>query len=225
MKIVTWNLMRPTYRTESRNTLFLSEIKNLEADIVVLTETNSIVSLGKPYFSLSSLPLPSTFEELKYFPGENRVSIFSKFPLGRQFETADPYTSICTELITPQGNLIVYGTIIGVTGGKNERFVKEIEDQKEDIRRIINYGNVCVVGDYNISFSGYPYPSEQTAEKFKDFLTQQSLNILTSEIANIPDHIAISAAFPLKLKSPAEVKIFPKSVTDHSLISLELVQP
>jgi len=216
--------MRPNYLTEKRNALFLKEIKSLDADIIVLTETNAVISLGKPYFSASSLPLPATFEQIKYSSGENRVSIFSKFTLGRQFETCDPFTSICIELLTPLGNLIVYGTIIGVTGGKDKKFEKALAEQKKDIERIASNGNICIVGDYNISFTGYPYPSKKISEEFKGFLARQSLQLLTSEIPDIPDHIAISEAFAVGLLPSAQIKQFPKAVTDHSLVSITLAQ-
>ena len=46
MKITIWNLMRPNAGTTERNNLFLETLQKLDSDVVILTETNSIVDLG-----------------------------------------------------------------------------------------------------------------------------------------------------------------------------------
>ncbi|KAA6301399.1 MAG: hypothetical protein EZS26_002386 [Candidatus Ordinivivax streblomastigis] len=60
-----------------------------------------------------SKALPCFYENQKYFDGENWITIFSKFEFIRRIKTYDDYTSICGEVKTPLGTLILYGSIIG----------------------------------------------------------------------------------------------------------------
>ena len=220
MKIATWNLMRPTERTVSRNEFFLDSLKNCNPDILILTETNSIINPGAEYFSRSTKELPLKFEEFTYSKGENRTSIYSKFPFGRDFKTYDEYTNICSEILTPQGTLIFYATIIGVTGGKDKRFVQDFENQKKDINKLV--GDICIVGDFNISFSGYPYPSHDVIKQANSYFEMMGIEILTKEHVDCPDHISISKNY---LKN-CEIKIgkgeLDKKISDHTLVTVDL---
>jgi len=85
MKISTWNLMRPNARTIKRNQFFLATLEDLDSDIIVLTETNAVIRLSDKYHSVASLPVQPKFEGIAYEEGENRVTIFSKFPFGKSF--------------------------------------------------------------------------------------------------------------------------------------------
>jgi hypothetical protein len=85
--------------------------------------------------------LPFFYENQKYFDGENRITIFSKFEFISRIKTYDDYTSICGEVKTPLGTLILYGSIIG---SKDAYFRNDLERQKEDIDRLSKIGNVCL---------------------------------------------------------------------------------
>lgn len=220
MKIATWNLMRPTERTVSRNEIFLEELRNSNADILVLTETNSVINPGAGYFSRSTKELPAEFEGFKYSKGENRTSIFSKFLFGRDFKTYDEYTSVCSEILTPYGRLIFYATIIGVTGGKDKRFVQDFESQKSDINKLA--GDICVVGDFNISFSGYPYPSRETINQANIYFETQGMQILTKELADCPDHISITKSYLQNCKTQKTKGAVDKKISDHALVTINL---
>jgi len=220
MKIATWNLMRPTAGTLSRNKIFLDALKNCNADILVLTETNSIISPGAEYFSRSTQELPKQFDKLTYSKGENRTSIFSKFPFGRNFKTYDEYTSVCSEIITPHGPLIFYATIIGVTGGKGERFVQDFESQKNDINQLT--GDICVVGDFNISFSGYPYPSGDIITQANNFFESQAIEILTKQLLDCPDHISISKNYLQNCEIKIVENKVEKKISDHALVMVDV---
>jgi hypothetical protein len=220
MKMATWNLMRPTERTASRNEIFLEELRNSNADILVLTETNSMINPGDGYFSRSTRELPAEFEGFKYSKGENRTSIFSKFPFGRDFKTYDEYTSVCSEILTPYGSLIFYATIIGVTGGKDKRFIQDFENQKSDIDKLA--GDICIAGDFNISFSGYPYPSRETINQANIYFETQGMEILTKELADCPDHISISKNYLKNCEIKIEKGKLDKKISDHILVTVNL---
>ena len=223
MKIATWNLMRPTARTISRNKIVHEKLIKCNADILILTETNAEIHPGAEYLWKATTELPAAIKisdmDLKYSEGENRVTIFSKYPFGKSFETFDNYTSVCSEVFTPYGTLIAYATIIGILGGKGKEFTADFDRQKADIVELSGHKNFCLIGDLNISFSGFAYPGRKVINEANKFFEQNALTILTRNIADSPDHIIISKAF----MNDKEVEIchlpFDKKVTDHSLIS------
>ena len=75
MKIATWNLERLSKR---RNSDIKEILNQLDADILILTETSSAIQLDN-YTCVSSENLPLNFEGIPYKKGENRVSIWTKY--------------------------------------------------------------------------------------------------------------------------------------------------
>jgi hypothetical protein len=69
MRIATWNLQRLEKR---KNQLILDKLVDINADILVLTETNSIIQLDN-YTCVSTDLLPTNFDDIKYNVGENSV--------------------------------------------------------------------------------------------------------------------------------------------------------
>ena len=222
LKIVTWNLMRPNLKTQSRNTFFHETLRNVDADIIVLTETNELINLGSNYFLSKTKQLPKNHEGFSYSEGENRTTIYSKFPFTRHFNTYDEYTAICSEVLTPFGHLIIYGTITGVTGGLDNRFRYDYEKQSIDIIEIGQKGNILVAGDFNTAFSGYPYPSHAIINEVDNFFEDNAIAVLTRNISDTVDHIAFSQQFLVNLKFETERLTFDKKITDHNLVSVTL---
>ncbi|RYE50157.1 MAG: endonuclease/exonuclease/phosphatase family protein [Sphingobacteriales bacterium] len=223
MRIISWNIMRPTVTTKERNQFFLDTLSNQQADIMVLTETNDIINPGEAFSAAHSLPLSASFEKFVYKPGERRVSLYSRYPFGEVFSVSDPYTSVCQELLTPMGSLIIYATIIGVTGGKDARFKTDLAAQQKDIATLANSNRLCVIGDYNISFSGYTYPDKTTRQEFADFLSQNHMELLTGDIPGVPDHIAISRAFMSDKASSHFHDPIDSKISDHGIVGVHLV--
>ena len=115
LRIATWNVERLKHKRK------LEKIKNicndLNADIFVLTETDAQIKLKhKNYFQTSQL------DKNFYKPTENRVTIFTNYNPVKIYRTFDKFTAICVELETEFGNLLVYGTIIGISGNRNKNF-------------------------------------------------------------------------------------------------------
>ena len=215
--------MRPAFHTSTRNNIFLDTIRKEDPDILVLTETNSCINPGLEYHSVSTIKLPVKFEGFDYAEGENRVTIYSKFPFKRHFTTIDEYTSVCSEIILPGKSLIVYGTIIGITGGKDSRFKEDFEQQKSDILKLAENNNICVAGDFNIAFSGYAYPSNNILKEADEFFQNVGLDIVTRNNISCPDHIAISKAFLRDISLEFSQIPFDPKVTDHSLVNVKFV--
>ena len=173
MKIVTWNLER---LQKNKNEAILSKLTELDADILILTETDSRINLGENYSSFSTQNLFDGFDGIKYRNSENRVTIWTKFNVEKQHKTYDNYTSVCVEIQTAFGPLNVYGTIIGVFGGKGERFKDDMKSQSSDFEKLS--GNICIAGDFNIALSGFAYPSYKARNHIKE--TLEKLNFAIS---------------------------------------------
>jgi exonuclease III len=122
MKIATWNIERPT-RNGQKSTAIVEYLKKLNADILVLTETNEFINLGAEYELFHTEIFLGDF----YKPGDRQVSIFSKYPIVKHTPTFRADTSLCLTVNTPYGELIIYGTIIGNFGNDGDQFKLDLE--------------------------------------------------------------------------------------------------
>ena len=150
MKIANWNIER--LKHSSKLDEITQILTDLEAEILVLTETDNRICLDKYKYSVST-NLMLEIEPENYRETENRVTIYSKYEILRQLETFDKYTSLCVEIKTEFGNLVMYGTIIGIYGNRNKNFTTDLTKQISDFDKYAIDENFCIVGDYNISFS------------------------------------------------------------------------
>jgi exonuclease III len=191
MKIATWNLQRLEKR---KNQLILDKLVDINADILVLTETNSIIQLDT-YNCVSTDPLPTNFENIKYEVGENRVSILTKYKATTKHNTFDSYTTVCADIETPFGLLTVYGSIIGVFANQQPRFDNDFNGQLADFEKIFPGKQVCFAGDLNVTFSGRPWPSKKARQTLVDAFINYGLKNTTAHIDDTVDHIVLSKDF------------------------------
>ncbi len=191
MKIATWNIERLKHRRDLAN--IIRSCEETQADILVLTETDEQVYPDFPYcYHTTKL---SGIQPDYYKLTENRVSIFTRYKAARQLPTYDNYTALCVELETERGNLLVYGTIIGIYGNRNPNFVSDLASQIEDIRRLSALGNLCVLGDYNLSFCDNYYYTKQGRVDVLQCFSDSKIALLTKDRPECIDHIAISESF------------------------------
>ena len=217
MKIATWNLERPT-KNGRKKPWILEELKKINADILVLTETNTFIELGEEYFVKHS-----TKDTQDYFKeGERRVSVFSKYPIIEEFETFRADTSVSVSLQTPKGELIIYGTVIGNRGNKGFNFKEDLESQLVDFERLSINKNFCIAGDFNISFSDSYYTIKESRDKLKTAFQKIGLEILTEKLEKNIDHIVLTRAF--KGKSEPKIGIWneDKNLSDHKGVWIEI---
>lgn len=185
MRIATWNLERPKLQGLARNSHIVEKIREVNADIWILTETNAAVSPGDAYFSAATLPEP------KYHSlGESYTAIWTTWRMLRMIPTFDDM-AICVELETPVGRMLVYGTIITYAndrGPKNtsKRWVehrKAILKHSEDwqrIRKDYPDHHFIVGGDFNQSRDGSGwYEDHDSVLLLTDALQQASLTCVT----------------------------------------------
>lgn len=197
MKIINFNIERLLILSKLKPVIEL--IKSYDADIIVLTETNStLIDLCENYFGQHSKTLARNQDNVNFYrERENRVSIYSKFPIKKRIQTTDEFTSLAIELETTFGKLIVYGTIVGIFGYSRdkERFVKDFNEQESDFNKIFANENVCLVGDLNISLSGWIYPSKEYRKNLNYIIDQFDLDKSTGNLDDNIDCVLISNEF------------------------------
>ena len=220
MTIATWNLERLKYNREVVE--IISILENLNADILVLTEYDEKVDLKRYPFQIATKNLALLHSE-NYKQTEKRVKIYSKYEIVNQFKTYDEYTSCCAEIKTERGNLIVYGTIIGIFGNRNQNFKSDLQQQIDDFNNLSKAQNFSIVGDYNISFSdNYYFTNFGRSELIKSF-KENKIENLTQQLSEVIDHIAISKAFIRNSKIETYEWNLDKKLSDHKGICVSLL--
>lgn len=226
MKIINFNIERLLILSKLKQVIEL--IKTYDADIIVLTETNStLIDLGENYFAQHSKPLSKNQDNVNFYrEGENRVSIYSKYPIKSKIQTTDEFTSLAIELETTFGKLVLYGTIVGIFGYSRdkERFVKDFNEQESDFNKIFTNENVCLVGDLNISLSGWIYPSKEYRENLNNIINQFDLDKSTGNLDDNIDHILISKKFINNREIQIEQFNVDKKLSDHIGICLTVIE-
>ena len=218
MRIATWNVERLKHKASLEEMRRLCE--DSQADILVLTETDA--RLHPNYRSAFHTPLLYEQQPDYYKPTENRVSIFTNYPCVCSYTTYDARTALCVELETERGPLIVYGTIMGIYGNRHPNFKQDLSDQVKDFKRLADTGKpLCVVGDYNLSFSDNWYYTGFGRDTVLQSCRENHLRLVTSEVAECIDHIAISENF---IGSSIEIHEWnmEKRLSDHKGIAVSL---
>jgi len=218
LKIATWNVERLKHHREVDS--MLCEIEKIGADILVLTETDTRLLPDYPYYYHT--PMLREIRPDYYRETENRVSVFSKFRCVKQYDTYDPYTAICVELETDQGNLLVYGTIMGIFGNREASFKTDLTKQMEDIRRLSEQGHsICVIGDYNLSFCDNYYYTQFGRNTVNQTFDDCQIDILTRDVTWCIDHIAVTKSFAGSVDSIEEWNLG-KTLSDHKGIVVNI---
>lgn len=220
MRIATWNLQR---LDKNKNQLIIDKLVEIDADILILTETNTTIQLDN-YYSIPTDILPTDFDGIKYKTGEIRVSILTKYKATTQHKTFDNFTSICTDLETPYGLLTVYGSIIGVFANRQPRFDNDLYGQLADFEKIFPERQVCLAGDLNVTFSGRPWPSQKARQTLMNAFNKHGLNNTTANITDTVDHIVLSIDFLENKHLGIDTWNTDKKLSDHVGHLLTLTQ-
>lgn len=217
MKIATWNVERLKHKKHIDQLLY--ECGSVSSDILVLTEADQ--RLRPAYQYCFETPLLTTGGNILYQPTENRVSVFTNYPCARQYRTYDEQTSICVELETENGNLLVYGTIVGVYGNRHSSYIPDLKRQMEDIKRLSKLADgFCFCGDFNCSFSDNYYFTKDARRIFLEVFKENNIQLLTAAQPECIDHIAISANFVGDCNVDIEEWNIGRVLSDHKGISV-----
>jgi endonuclease/exonuclease/phosphatase family metal-dependent hydrolase len=216
MKIATWNIERLKHKKELSRIVAICEQVN--ADILVLTETDEQVQPRYDYCFQTEKP---TGNEAIYKETENRVSVFTNFRCVRQYSTYDSETAVCVELETPMGNLLVYGTIMGISGNRRPSYMKDLKRQMENFSELLKLEKpICICGDFNCSFADNYYFTNTGRSELKKFFVENRITLPTGSRAECIDHIAISEAFADGVKIEVDEWNQDKTLSDHKGISV-----
>lgn len=101
-------------------------------------------------------------------------------------------------------------------------FIKDYNDQKNDFNRIFTNRNVCLVGDLNISLSGWIYPGKEYREKLNTIIEEHDLDNSTGNLDDNIDHILISKKFIEGRGFEVEEFNVDKKLSDHIGVCLTL---
>ena len=159
LRIATWNMERPKLNVHAKNSRRLEKIREIDADLWILTETSSAIALDG-YASLASESQPGY-----HSTGESFATIWSRWPIRRRIPTFDSFFAVCAEIDSPLGPMAVFGTIItnandrGPNGSARrwEEHRKSIESHGADwyrLRKEFPDHLFCVAGDFNQSRDG-----------------------------------------------------------------------
>ena len=220
MKIATWNLERPNASTAKRNAAILAKLKEVDAEILILTETNTCIELGNAY----NVAYTETPTAAMYKPGERRIAVLTKYNIAAELNTYDNVTAKCVCIETPLGKVRVYGTIIGVYGNRRACFKPHLEKQIADWQSISSQGALCIAGDYNISFSDNYYYTAEGREKILSAFSSLHIENLTTDIASNIDHIAISAQLIKGRKCVVSTWNEDKKLSDHIAVCVQVFE-
>lgn len=223
MRIATWNIERLKHKKVLDRILLA--IEKVQADILILTETDERVQLPYQYSAhtrkLCEAPAEYTLPSI-YISSENRVSVFSIYPIVGEHETYDPYTAVCPEIKTPWGHLLLYGTIIGITGNRRPSYEIDLLRQCDDIKRLSAVGDLCVCGDYNCSFADNYYFTNFGRNTLLQTFAETQIELLTKSQLECIDHIAISRNFISGDKIRITEWNFNKILSDHKGIVADI---
>ena len=126
------------------------------------------------------------------------------------------------ELETELGPIIVYGTIIGIYGNRNKNFDADLSQQIKDYRKLSSQKNFCLIGDYNTSFADNYYFTNNGRNELNKLIRECNLNLLTGDIPECIDHIAISERFITNLETEFGEWNLDKKLSDHKGIYVDL---
>lgn len=189
MKIATWNVER--LKCKNRISQIIDECNKVSADIFVLTETDRQLKLDYKYAYETSALNESC--GISYKHTENRVTIFTNYPCVRLHPTYDLKTAICVELATENGNILVYGTIIGIFGNRHPTFTPDLKMQMDDVKRLANLADgFCICGDFNCSFADNYYFTKDARRTILDTFEENNIRLMTKTQPKCIDHIAVS---------------------------------
>ena len=217
MKIATWNVERLKHKNQIDQ--ILSDCTTTSADILVLTETDQC--LRPDYQYCFETPLLTTKHGALYKPTENRVSIFTNYPYVRKYATYDKHTALCVELKTEIGNMLVYGTIIGIYGNRHSNYIQELKSQMNDIKRLSKLcDGFCFCGDFNCSFADNYYFTKEARDILLETFAENNIQLLTGEQPECIDHIAVSKSLADSESVEIEEWNINKDLSDHKGIAV-----
>lgn len=216
MRIATWNLERPKQNGHAKNLRRIEKIREIDADLWVLTETHSAIALDG-YACLATPSQPGYHAN-----GESFAAIWSRWPILQSVPTFDPYFAVCAEVDSPAGPMLVFATIITYANdpGPNENSLRWEEHRKSVASHAADWRRLrdefpdhlfCVAGDFNQSRDGSGwYEDAESLKRLTAALDESSLQCVTEvdmrangllQSRASVDHICLSQSLAKRVQS------------------------
>jgi exonuclease III len=239
MRIATWNLERPRKRGKIKNALRLQMMREIDADIWVLTEANEAVFLPG-YYAVAAPQLDGY-----HSPGETFTAVLSRWPILGEAPTSNPTLSVCAQVAAPSGTVHVYGTIITYANDRgpsetSKRWIehrRSIEEHRSDWLKFWHSHSsqtpLIVAGDFNQSRDGSGwYEDKFSVDLLSDALSQSGLQCVTEQDfrktqglsrASI-DHICLPKKLAGRVSKVAawEAVVEGRAVSDHNGVFVQI---
>ncbi len=192
LRIATWNIDYPHSTVEKRR-IILDQMRVIQADIWILTETHPEMTPDPTYDHCETPPDPRWHKD-----GGSWVAIWSRWSVQRPVPTRTPLLSLCVEVMPFGVPLSVYGSVIpwandpGPNGGakKWSEQYRVIEQQALDWRDLQGTQTICVAGDFNQTLHGPTgYGTKAGREQLQTALKHGGLSCVTAVIDYTIDHI------------------------------------
>ena len=116
LRIATWNMERPKLNVHAKNSRRLEKIREIDADLWILTETSSAIALDG-YASLASESQPGY-----HSTGESFATIWSRWPIRRRIPTFDSFFAVCGQWLSlePSSPMqMIAARTVQPAGGRN----------------------------------------------------------------------------------------------------------
>lgn len=189
MRIATWNLERPKERSHTKVPALRAQLRDVDADVWVLTETHDVVSPGPNYGAVTTCG-----SDREQMPGERWVSIWSRLGSHEQLPTTDAVRTCCARVQTTAGkDLLVYGTVLpwtgsmwhAIAGAGGAAYLAALEVQAADWRRLraeYPHADFCLAGDLNQDLQeAWHYGSARQRSQLLEALASAGLTPVTAK--------------------------------------------
>lgn len=104
LRIGTWNVEYAA--GAAKNVSRLDRLRSEAADVWVLTETHDDLDLSATHHAANTSQRPTGRA------GGRWTTIWTRWPIARRLDTADPLRTLAVEVTSPFGPLLVYGTVL-----------------------------------------------------------------------------------------------------------------
>lgn len=203
LRIGTWNLERPTRTGWKRPPAQLRLLREVDADVWLLTESRASLGLAEthPFFEHAPAHVARRPDE-----DERWASIWSRYPLRSAGIAASPRGTVAMVVEAPGGDVAVYATVVpwgsepGDGPGKAKSWTvhaRELERQALEWADLTGrFERVVVAGDFNMALRPGGYGPAVHRERHLALYEQAGLvpttrNLVVDDQPMI-DHILVS---------------------------------
>ena len=213
MKIATWNVAYG--RGATLNNRRREQMREIDADVWVLTETHDGLSPGGAYTPIHSAQRPMSHERI--VPGSRWVSIWARDRLdARRLSVTDVERTVACVISSGAGPLWIFGTVLPWYHDRDrDGFLVELGRQRQDwehnFREVSPLG--CLAGDFNVNLGGpHYYGRTDSQQAVQQALSSLDMVAVTDHAHTSParpafgliDHLAVSSSISV-LKNPPTV--------------------